>query len=127
MKYTPVLEGPLYQIFGIINNNKYRGEPDAKWLLKPAYYKMRFKLLFQQLYITYLLVDNDYIHRDAHHGNWLYKKNSKPLVFGKYKLSCPYQLYLGDFGSIIHKSHKKVLVINRILTSKESVTKTYLK
>ncbi len=102
--YTPVLDGTLRSLYQSYNIR------DEKSHIQ-QWNKFTFPLLFQQLYILYILETLDYVHRDAHHANWMYKKisTSKPLIFSglkkTYKLKTNYQLFLCDYGELTHKKH----------------------
>jgi hypothetical protein len=102
--YEPVLEGQLKDIYDKLNKqfpSRYNYESR---LFPKEFYRIGFCLLFQQLYILYELLDNNWVHRDAHSANWMYK-SVKSVNLGKYKLKCPYKLMLCDYGSITHKDY----------------------
>lgn len=101
--YTPVLENTLSHLYQQIDP-KYKINRNTG-LYPMQMYKLTFQMMFQRLYILYLLLKNDWIHKDAYSHNWSYKKTNETLVFGDYKVSCPYKLYLCNYGTMIHRSH----------------------
>jgi len=104
--YSPVLDGRLGDLYRKINE-EFEGKFDDDKLSFPnEYYAEGYSLLFQQLYILYILYDNNWNHRDAHPFNWLYKKTNNPIILGQYKLKCLHQVFLCDYGLIIHELHK---------------------
>jgi hypothetical protein len=109
LDYTPVLDGKLSEIYTVVNKKYLPLLNRETWQFPNNFYKISYELLLQQVYILYLLAENDYIHRDAHNMNWLYKKNSSPIkLTGLDKtitVLCPYRLLLCDYGLITHKSY----------------------
>lgn len=119
-KYVPVLDGTLLSLYELINKKYLPKLNRETWPFSskiPAqFYQIKYQLLFQQLYTLYFLYEHGWIHRDAHLQNWMYKKSAGTVALSglkigkteaKFRLKCDYQLYLCDYGLIIHKSHPR--------------------
>lgn len=105
--YQPVLEGTLDKLSKQILAKYIHTYSKSTCMFTENYYKTTLSLLFQKLYILYILSSNGWIHRDAHPGNWLYKKISTNVVIDKYKLPTKYKLYLCDYGLITKEEYPK--------------------
>jgi hypothetical protein len=108
LKYEPLLRGTLGVLYMNINNKYLPRINRETWQFPANYYKISYGILLQQLYILYLLLENDWIHRDAHIFNWMYKENrGKIKLVGldkSYNITCPFMIVLCDYGMVTHKT-----------------------
>lgn len=108
--YQPVMKETVATIYDDLNNKyeKYYNA-DTKLVEKKEFYEIGLSILFQQLYILYLVIINGWLHGDAHMNNWMSEDNKKPIYMSglgkkKYNINCPYRLRLVDYTGV--KSQK---------------------